>query len=247
MVQTQQWLYKNAQDILDESDEILSVRFELIYTLGIQQNIQFSPDRWSIIQNVLGVVSETASTLLNEFPQGLEFLEASAGAFPRIRILEEAAGKDLLSRAAQAICRSGMLSLATWTFSEEERNVVFEYITNLEIPKARAAILETKVFGSEFTKMTLLLLRGLFAAGVLGFVFAKKRWRVNYGLDLSRSILAVPYHAKDSVRFSFYRFPEYPFEVQLLTVQFSSPVLGLSSAIQTQQSHSRACRITMET
>jgi hypothetical protein len=199
MVRTQQWLYRHARDILDESDEILSVRFELIYTLGIQQNIEFGPDRWLIIQRVLGVLSEIARDVLNEFPQGLEVLEGSAGSFPRIRILQEAAGKILLTKVAQSICRSGMSSLAMWTFNEEERNVVFEYITNLQIPKARAAILETKVFRSEFTKMCMLLLRGLFAAGVLEFVFAKKRWRVNYGLDPSRSMLAVPYHAKDNV------------------------------------------------
>jgi hypothetical protein len=77
MVRTQQWLYDNARDILDESDEILSVRFELIYTLGIQQNIEMAPDRWSLIQRLLGVLSETARDMLNEFPQGLEVLEGS--------------------------------------------------------------------------------------------------------------------------------------------------------------------------
>ncbi|TVY37088.1 hypothetical protein LSUB1_G005891 [Lachnellula subtilissima] len=198
MVQTQQWLYEHARDILDESDEILSVRFELIHTLGIQQNIQFSPDRWSIIQHVLGLLSETARDVLNNFPQGLEVLEGPAGAFPRIRILQEAAGKCLPDKVAQSICRSGMSSLAMWMFNEEERNVVSEYLTNLQIPQARAAILEMKVFKTEFIKMSLILLRGLFAAGVLEFVFAKKRWPVNYGLDLSRSSLAVPYHAKDN-------------------------------------------------
>lgn len=197
MVQTQQWLYHNVRDILDESDEILSVRFELIYTLGIQQNIEFSPDRWTVIQRVLGVLSQIALEVVGQFPQGLEVLQ-SVGGFPRIRILQDEAGKVLLNKAAQSICRSGLPSLATWTFSPEEQAVVLEYITNLQINKARTAILETKVFATDFTKMSLLLLRGLFAAGVLDFVFAKKRWRVNYGLDLSRSMLAVPYHAKDS-------------------------------------------------
>lgn len=50
MVKTQQWLYQNSRDILDESDEILSVKYELIYTLGLQTNVQFGPDRWVIIQ-----------------------------------------------------------------------------------------------------------------------------------------------------------------------------------------------------
>ncbi|KAK0121150.1 hypothetical protein ONS96_011329 [Cadophora gregata f. sp. sojae] len=91
-----------------------------------------------------------------------------------------------------------MVSFPTWTFSEKERDFVLEYITDLHMSKARAEILEEKVFKTQFTKMSLLLLRGLFAAGVLAFVFAKKQWRVNYGLDLSRSMLAVPYHAKDN-------------------------------------------------
>lgn len=199
MVQTQKWLYQHARDILDESDEILSVRFELIYTLGIQQNIQFGPDRWCIIQRVLSFLAETAQEMRNDFPQGLEVLEGSAGAFPRIRILQEEAGKKLLDSVALLICRSGMPSLPMWMFNEEERTAILEYLTNLQMPRARAAILEEKVFKTEFTKMSLLLLRGLFAAGVLEFCFGKKRWRVNYGLDLSRSMLAVPYHAKDNV------------------------------------------------
>lgn len=199
MVQTQKWLNGNARDILDESDEVLSVKNELIYTLGIQQSIHFSPDRWSIIQHVLGVLSVTAREALLNFPQGLEVLEGSTGAFPRIRILQEAAGKTLLKEVAKALCRSGMPSLATWTFNDEERNAVFEYITNFQFTKSQASILEIKVLQTDFTRNTLLLLRGLFAAGVLEFVFSKKRYRVNYGLDPSRSMLAVPYHAKDNV------------------------------------------------
>ena len=68
MVQTQDWLHKTSRDvcafslysihstslssaadkcqqILDESDEILSPRFELIYTMGTQHAVDFSPDR----------------------------------------------------------------------------------------------------------------------------------------------------------------------------------------------------------
>lgn len=46
MVNVQHWLHANARDILDESDEILSVRFELIYTMGLQAAIDYSPNRW---------------------------------------------------------------------------------------------------------------------------------------------------------------------------------------------------------
>jgi hypothetical protein len=42
MIQTQDWLRAHSRDILDESDEILSVRFELVYTMGVQRPIEFS-------------------------------------------------------------------------------------------------------------------------------------------------------------------------------------------------------------
>lgn len=228
MVQTQEWLYKNTRDILDESDEILSVRFELIYTLGIQQNIEFSPNRWTIIQYVLKMISKNAQELLGEHPQGLEVVQGSPGSFPRIRILQEPAGKALLERTAKSICQSDMSDLAMWTFNQDERNVVFEFITNPLITKVRAAILEARVLQTEFTKMTLLLLRGLFAAGVLEFAFAKKRWRVNYGLDLDRSMLAVPYHAKDnpSARSEFSH-PDTAIALTCLLVLFHFEVLFL--------------------
>ena len=37
LIRTQDWLRVHSRDILDESDEILSVRFELIYTMGMQR------------------------------------------------------------------------------------------------------------------------------------------------------------------------------------------------------------------
>lgn len=44
----------------------------------------------------------------------------------------------------------------------------------------------------------LYLLRGLIAHNILLFSLHEKRWKVDYGLDLKRSPLAVPYRAKDS-------------------------------------------------
>jgi hypothetical protein len=44
----------------------------------------------------------------------------------------------------------------------------------------------------------ILLFRGLIGHGVLLTILKEKRWRVDYGLDVSRSMLAVPYRAKDS-------------------------------------------------
>ncbi|GKT96430.1 hypothetical protein Ct61P_14280 [Colletotrichum tofieldiae] len=45
-----------SRDIVDESDENFSVKFELIYTLGKQQSIDHSPGRWMVAQEILGLV-----------------------------------------------------------------------------------------------------------------------------------------------------------------------------------------------
>ena len=76
MIRTQDWLRANSRDILDESDEILSVRFELIYTMGMQRAIEFSPDRWAIIQHVLGLLGPSAHQVYERFLHGLEVVPA---------------------------------------------------------------------------------------------------------------------------------------------------------------------------
>lgn len=56
-----------------------------------------------------------------------------------------------------------------------------------------------KYFGeNDISSGILYLLRGLIAHNILLFSLKEKRWKVDYGLDLKRSLLAVPYRAKDS-------------------------------------------------
>ncbi|KAL9082103.1 MAG: hypothetical protein Q9159_006713 [Coniocarpon cinnabarinum] len=54
-----------------------------------------------------------------------------------------------------------------------------------------------RLFDDEPTRKRRLLLHGLLAGGIVMFAFVRMRWRVNYGLDPSRTLLAVPYRAKD--------------------------------------------------
>ena len=196
LVEIQQWLNKNSRDILDESDEILSVKFELVYTMGTQRAIDFSPDRWVIVEHVLELVGKYVQTVHSSFPEGLEIYYASLGSFPRIRILQSAAGKQLLRIVAREICDAGLPGIALCYLKESVRDSLFRFLTNKTTSEADAVALR-EVFGVPTVKKSLLLLQGLIAGGILHFALQSKRWRVNYGLDLSRSMLAVPYRAKD--------------------------------------------------
>ena len=198
LIDTQRWLEDKSRDILDESDEILSVRFELIYTMGTQRAIECSPDRWTIIEHVLGLVSCFAQPVLQLFPQGLELRSVCPGSFPRMRILQHSAADKLLDMVARKVCEAGLPGVPVWNLPQHVRAVLFRFLTDLNMAEADIEPLQHRVFAVDSTGKILLLLKGLIAGGVLLFALQQKRWRVNYGLDVSRTMLAVPYRAKDN-------------------------------------------------
>ena len=198
LVKMQHWLEDNTRDILDESDEILSVRFELIYTMGTQSAIELNPDRWTIIQDVLGLVRRLAHRVLQLYPQGLELRPGCDGSFPSVRVLQGAAAYELVNMVARQVCDGGLPGVHVWNLPEPVRASLFQFLTDMNVTEEHIQPLRDRVFRVDLMRKSLLLLRGLFAGGVLTFSLQQKRWRVSYGLDPSRTMLAVPYRAKDS-------------------------------------------------
>ncbi|KUL81399.1 hypothetical protein ZTR_10665 [Talaromyces verruculosus] len=198
-------LFRNSsRDVVDESDENFSVKFELIYTMGAQQPLEFSPERWIIVQQILELVRKYAADMKEEFSGFIEVDQHRPGRFPRIRFLHDSAGQELLRRVAQHICENDIDSLAISRQTEKSRRAILKYIFNPNLSVQEIDEVENDgpwSFWTESTKDALLLLRGLLAGGVLAFCFAQKRWRVNYGSDRIRqpaSRLSVPYRAKDN-------------------------------------------------
>lgn len=193
---TQAWLIQVSRDILDESDEILNVRFELVYTVGQQKPIDFAPHRWILIQRVLGILNHCIRNLDQQYQSDVEMESLpDNGSFARIRILHSTIGDVLLRKIVQHILDQGLPTLSFFRFTQIERDILFNFIIDPNFSEKELSSL--REFGIEDTKQGLLLLRGLFAHGVLRFAFSQKRWRVNFGLDLKRSSLSVPYHGKD--------------------------------------------------
>jgi len=69
---TQSFFDSSSRDIVDESDENFSVKFELIYTMGTQRPIELSPERWTCIQQVLEVVRKFAPGVKKAFPLSMD-------------------------------------------------------------------------------------------------------------------------------------------------------------------------------
>ncbi|KAH9170112.1 hypothetical protein EDB89DRAFT_2114928 [Lactarius sanguifluus] len=170
----QRWLAEVSRDVLDESDEILHVRYQLVYTAGEQMPVEDHPNRWSTTQQVLSRLRAHAAQLHANFPKMFE-LDQSQKGFPTMRIL----GREVSRRISSLI--------ATRRF----------------ITQKEASVEDHELIRSHCSGTTLwsgiLLLRGLLVdgEGVLYYVLKERRWRVDYGLDPSRTLLAVPYRAKD--------------------------------------------------
>ncbi|CAH0002510.1 unnamed protein product [Clonostachys byssicola] len=190
-----------SRDIIDESDENFSVKFELVYTVGLQAPVDYAPERWTIIQQILGLVVKCAIKISRQLHKSVEVYKVTQSRRPRIRFLDKEASDQVLGLVVDHICQYGLLpGFPVSRLSKQSRLNIREYITN-PTPSHEVA---SNVEGSDFwasSSQSLLLIRGLFAGSILDFVFSKKRWRVNYGLDATRepnTRLAVPYRAKDN-------------------------------------------------
>ncbi|KAI2621190.1 hypothetical protein GGR54DRAFT_630279 [Hypoxylon sp. NC1633] len=204
LIHIQDFFDNKSRDIVDESDENFSPKFELVYTMGSQRPIELSPTRWICIQHILSCVRSIASELADRLPDSVECSRRNDGGFPRFRILNKDAGRRLVEGVAQMICRQGMDGFPITSQPRHIRDAVFKYVTQYDLsPEEINAVEQTDSGGfyTETTKPLLLLLRGILAGGVLDFALSQRRWRVNFGLTTARkppTKLAVPYRAKDS-------------------------------------------------
>ena len=195
----QTWLASTSRDILDESDEILHVRYQLIYTMGQQQQLDDGQDRWTTTQNIFDLARRHTRTIHEEFPEEVELLkhEDFEGRFVHVRLLGASASEALVSHIAEDAL-SGALD--NWTFVDLSphsplRTAVLCFIKEQGVDHTTYHTVK-RFYGNSGLWKGLLLLRGLLAHGILAHVLSQRRWRVDYGLDLNRSLLAVPYRAK---------------------------------------------------
>jgi hypothetical protein len=200
LLQGQEFFDKHSRDIVDESDENFNCRFELIYTMGSQKSIEYAPERWLIMQNILGLVPRYAQEVAKEMPLYIEIHPHVDARFPMVRTLHKDAADKLLNMIAKHVVNYGISNFPIRSQSSKIRNAVEKYLTRAELTEEEIQEVECSTFWSESTIQAMLLTRGLIAGGILRFVLSQKRWRVNYGLDPDRipaTKLAVPFRFKD--------------------------------------------------
>ncbi|KAG9311389.1 hypothetical protein JVU11DRAFT_8500 [Chiua virens] len=93
-------IQNDTRDILNESDEILHPRSQLIYALGHQQHVDGYPTRWAITQQVLWLTKKHLSSLN---PYEIKYELGPSGSFPHTRILHWHAGVRLISSIVEDV------------------------------------------------------------------------------------------------------------------------------------------------
>ena len=192
----QKWLAKVSRDVLDESDEILHVRYQLIYTAGEQMPVDDHPNRWSTTQQVFGLLQAHAEKLHASFPNMFE-LDKDQGGFPKMRILDQEISQRISSLIADDALRGNLSTLSLEVLSPSIREATRRFITKKEVSVEDRDLIYSRFAGTALWS-GILLLRGLLVEGegILGYVLKERRWRVDYGLHPIRTLLAVPYRAK---------------------------------------------------
>ena len=188
MLNMQKWLKKYVRDVLDESDEILHVKYQLIYTVGGQEQVDGGPERWKIIQSALELVRKHARDISKEFNNEVYYKPNERKcAFPQFRLLSNKPFSVLCKKVANDW-------LNEKNYREKDQQRISSFILD---NKSSIESLDNQ-FSPDIVKI-FLILRGLLSSEVL-LVALKKRHRVNYGVNenpVFNRLMAVPFRAKD--------------------------------------------------
>jgi hypothetical protein len=196
LVSLQIWLQSSTRDIIDESDDVLHTKQQVIYTVGQQKDLDAAPWRWEVIQKLLSLLASHLSQQRNETDFSSTTIVERNGhreAFPFIKHFQN-------NDSTQVIYRIVEKSIVDneWSIKPSLIDLALQLVTKSPFPGDIYEIFQEQCPELQSpTLQTLLLLRGMLQNGILLYALKDKRYRVNYGLDLTRSLLAVPFRAKD--------------------------------------------------
>ncbi|KAK5056802.1 hypothetical protein LTR84_012334 [Exophiala bonariae] len=196
----QDFVDRNARDVIDESDQVLEPGYELVYTTGESSLLSKSPERWVVALEMLELVRRNVGTSLANTPSGLEVERRATGSFDHIRVLNEEGAQTLMTSLVDSILEGGLPSVPLGHCNAEVLQALRSFIHDADLEPEAFQLVSDHFEGSEQLDI-LYVVRGLISYQILTHAL-RKRWMVNYGLDRTRAggpggcLAAVPYRAK---------------------------------------------------
>jgi len=165
VLRVHEWIKENSRDILDESDEILHVKYQLIYTLGKQVAVGGGSLRWIIIQKLLKLVpkqienclAKHGSTMVEIKPRKL------SQKFPYLRLLKPDCYEELSNAIATEVI-NGHAGIQIPEIAPGKRDQLLSFLTN---EKAGKEVFQEifELYKQDSHRQTLLIIRGVLGCG----------------------------------------------------------------------------------
>ena len=188
-----------VRNVLDESDDILSVKRQLIYTMGSQIGLDGNNQRWIVLQSILRTLKKYAGSIFDKC--GSEHVMISQERnetkhqFNVFRLLDKDSESFLkISHLILDDFLKGSTEADLKPLTADQKAHVKDYIMadKLEINQTENLGV---ILGDSDVPHVLFLLRGFFGLKILQHCLTL-RHRVNYGTGRHRN-MAVPFRAKD--------------------------------------------------
>ncbi|KAJ8606838.1 hypothetical protein CTAYLR_009177 [Chrysophaeum taylorii] len=201
-------------DILDESDEILSHKYHLVYAMKAQQRLPAGDARWTIVEELLMKVLLLAPEAEAMGIIAERIVSKHPGGFDQIRLLSDTGGgggggggggkKWLCDRLARDMFEPplpySIRNFEKVRHNDDDLDAIMSFVTdveNFDVAKLRTVTQNLSQQQFESLLDQLLTLRGMLAYGLLESSLVK-RCRVDYGIDRRRRRVAVPFRACDT-------------------------------------------------
>ena len=193
------------RDVYDESDELLRVKFQLVYAVGSPGELPFLQERAAALAALLLALRDdpTAAGLLADERIAVRSLGSPGTFLSSLRLLPGAALDAALPQLHAALA-AAVLSAPPhelrWLrrFAGASREALLAYVT--DVSRAADDIINPSAFASIAHRQSMLALRGFLAQGVLAHAL-RQRHRVDFGVAPPglgrRKRLAVPFRACD--------------------------------------------------
>ena len=126
------WLRSHSRDILDESDEILRVRYQVIYTIGLPEAMDDHPNWWLTMQCVLCRVRRHISGIADIFWEDITLEEGCENLSPRVRSIGACAMRALVDSIVEDALNGELVTCPQLSFLPPHfRSVAKAYVTEV--------------------------------------------------------------------------------------------------------------------
>lgn len=204
------WINSNVRSILDESDAILHAKYQLIYTVGNQLQLDGGMDRWTVAQALFKRIPHHMKRLYEEL--GSEKIEFDQRYIENGHVY----GSPMVDYRSDVFTPCRILDVSVYNqikislvddFIEGRLNINFPEMTAPAKRDLRQILSQKEISSESFNRVMeeftalerkiLLILNGLLRFEVLKLVMMR-RWRVNYGVnEKGKRKMAIPFKAKD--------------------------------------------------